>query len=114
MCFKFVIFVFFLIKFPNCNLLCRVKIKLLIIIIISIFTGTASLARGLSDYIDALANNTISETLTDRFPINVPFLSKYPDFLSLIFVLLLTGNRKFPLNMFHILYINFIKYTIYT
>ncbi|XP_022903736.1 cationic amino acid transporter 3-like [Onthophagus taurus] len=52
--------------------------------------GTASLARGLSDYIDALANNSMSTALTETFPINQSFLSKYPDFLSLGFVILLT------------------------
>lgn len=57
-----------------------------------VYLGTASLARGLSDYIDALANNAISDALTDAMPVNVNFLSKYPDFLSLAFVALLTST----------------------
>ncbi|KAK9692477.1 C-terminus of AA-permease, partial [Popillia japonica] len=52
--------------------------------------GTASLARGLSDYIDALANNTMSHALHEVMPINANFLSSYPDFLSLLFIALLT------------------------
>ncbi|KRT78979.1 Amino acid permease, partial [Oryctes borbonicus] len=59
-------------------------------LILEYVIGTASLARGLSDYIDALANNTISNTLRDVMPIDVNFLSTYPDFLSLAFVILLT------------------------
>ena len=56
------------------------------------FAGTAGLARGLSDYINALTNNTVSDVLSTQFPVNVSFLSKYPDFLAFSFLLLLTGN----------------------
>ncbi|KAI4461201.1 inner membrane transporter ygji-related [Holotrichia oblita] len=60
-------------------------------LILEYVIGTASLARGLSDYIDALANNTMSHALQGAMPINANFLSSYPDFLSLLFIALLTG-----------------------
>lgn len=58
--------------------------------------GTASVARGLSNYIDALADHKIREAFRDWMPMDVSFLSEYPDFLSFILVMLLTG--KFILN----------------
>nr|XP_022901380.1 high affinity cationic amino acid transporter 1-like [Onthophagus taurus] len=51
--------------------------------------GTAGLARGLSDYIDALTNNTISTAFRDAMPIDVEFLSSYPDFFSLAMMIIL-------------------------
>ncbi|KRT82037.1 Amino acid permease [Oryctes borbonicus] len=51
--------------------------------------GTAGLARGLSDYINALSNNVIANALRDAMPINVDFLSSYPDFLSLLIMIVL-------------------------
>ena len=47
------------------------------------------MARGLSGYLDALINNTMSHTLQEVMPINVSFLGKYPDFFSFFMVLLL-------------------------
>ncbi|CAH0554871.1 unnamed protein product [Brassicogethes aeneus] len=60
-------------------------------LILEYVIGTASVARGLSNYIDSLANHAIRDTLTEWIPMNVSFLSEYPDFLSFFFVLLLTG-----------------------
>lgn len=48
------------------------------------------MARGLSGYIDALTNKSIASSLTDVMPIEVDFLSEYPDFLSFGFVMVLT------------------------
>lgn len=47
------------------------------------------MARGMSGYIDALFNNTMSKALTEAFPINVNFLAEYPDFFSFFIVMLL-------------------------
>lgn len=60
------------------------------------------MARGLSNYIDALANKKIRDTLREWIPIDINFLSPYPDFLAFGFVLLLTG-KYFFLNLFIIL-----------
>ncbi|XP_023247415.1 cationic amino acid transporter 3 [Copidosoma floridanum] len=59
-------------------------------LILEYVIGTASMARGISSYIDVLTNNTIRNALQSSMPINVPFLSKYPDFFALAMVALLT------------------------
>ncbi|XP_017777191.1 PREDICTED: cationic amino acid transporter 2 isoform X2 [Nicrophorus vespilloides] len=59
-------------------------------LILEYVIGTASVARGLSNYIDALTNNTMKKTLTELMPINADFMSPYPDFLSFFVVMLLT------------------------
>lgn len=48
------------------------------------------MARGVSSYIDVLTNYTIERNLRSVMPINVSFLSKYPDFFALAIVILLT------------------------
>ena len=55
-----------------------------------IHIGTASMARGVSSYIDVLTNYTIERALHSAMPINVSFLSQYPDFFALGMVILLT------------------------
>lgn len=52
------------------------------------------MARGLSNYIDALADKKIRDFFTEWMPININFLAPYPDFLSFIFVSILTGEKK--------------------
>lgn len=54
--------------------------------------GTASVARGLSGYIDALTNDVIRNGTLDAIHMEVPYLASYPDFLAFGFVLLLTGK----------------------
>nr|XP_053655566.1 cationic amino acid transporter 2-like [Cherax quadricarinatus] len=53
--------------------------------------GTASVASGYSGYVDELANKSMSQALAKAMPIDVSFLSTYPDFLAfgLSFVLAL-------------------------
>lgn len=48
------------------------------------------MARGVSSYIDVLTNYTIERALHEAMPINVSFLSQYPDFFALGMVILLT------------------------
>lgn len=62
------------------------------IILIGRVTGTASVAKGLSNYIDALFDYPMKRTMMDLFPMNVSFLSAYPDFLSFSVVLLLSSE----------------------
>ncbi|EEB13784.1 Low-affinity cationic amino acid transporter, putative [Pediculus humanus corporis] len=64
-------------------------------LILEYVIGTASVAKALSVYIDALANNTMKDTLQTMFPINVSFLSSYPDFLSFFFVMIVAGLLAF-------------------
>ncbi|XP_017887715.1 cationic amino acid transporter 3 [Ceratina calcarata] len=58
-------------------------------LILEYVIGTASVARGLSNYLDALIGNAISKTLQSAMPINVSFLSEYPDFFAFGVVMLL-------------------------
>ncbi|XP_068083129.1 cationic amino acid transporter 2 isoform X1 [Anabrus simplex] len=51
--------------------------------------GTASVARGLSNYIDTLTNGTMERAMRDAIPIDIDFLSPYPDFLSFGMVMIL-------------------------
>lgn len=55
-------------------------------------TGTASVARGYSGYVDKLANNSMSEALGESMPISVDFLSDYPDFLAFGLSFILSGK----------------------
>ena len=49
------------------------------------------MARGLSDYIDSLLGNVMRDYLQSIMPINVSFLSEYPDFFAFAMVLLLVA-----------------------
>jgi cationic amino acid transporter 3 len=53
--------------------------------------GTASVARGLSGYIDALAEHKIQAGMESWARMHVDFLATYPDFLAFGFVMLLTA-----------------------
>ncbi|XP_025264770.1 cationic amino acid transporter 3 [Camponotus floridanus] len=68
-------------------------------LILEYVIGTASAARGLSNYIDVLIGNVMGNTLRSLMPINVSFLSEYPDFFAfgmvmLLVILLCIGVRE--------------------
>lgn len=52
--------------------------------------GSASVAKGISNYIDRIVDNKISEFWTDVVPINVPFFGKYADFFALGIIILVS------------------------
>jgi hypothetical protein len=54
-------------------------------------SGTASVARGLSSYIDKLIGNVMQNKMRELMPIDVDFLSSYPDLLSLAVIMILAG-----------------------
>ncbi|XP_072751687.1 cationic amino acid transporter 3 isoform X1 [Anoplolepis gracilipes] len=58
-------------------------------LILEYVIGTASVARGLSNYIDALTGNVMGNTLRSLMPIDISFLSEYPDFFAFAMVMLL-------------------------
>ncbi|KAL6436224.1 hypothetical protein ACFW04_004657 [Cataglyphis niger] len=58
-------------------------------LILEYVIGTASVARGLSNYIDALIGNVMGKTLRSLMPIDISFLSEYPDFFAFAMVMLL-------------------------
>ncbi|KAJ8966976.1 hypothetical protein NQ314_003199 [Rhamnusium bicolor] len=51
-------------------------------LILEYVIGSASVARGLSLYLDTLINNTMENTFRDIAPINIPYLSEYFDFFA--------------------------------
>ncbi|XP_011168680.1 cationic amino acid transporter 3 isoform X2 [Solenopsis invicta] len=68
-------------------------------LILEYVIGTASVARGLSNYIDALIGNVMGNALRSLMPIDISFLSEYPDFFAfamvmLLMVLLCVGVRE--------------------
>ncbi|KAJ9588241.1 hypothetical protein L9F63_018405, partial [Diploptera punctata] len=60
-------------------------------LILEYVIGTASVARGLSSYIDALIGNVMKEKMEELMPMSVDFLSSYPDFFSFVVIMLLAG-----------------------
>ncbi|XP_047533228.1 cationic amino acid transporter 3 [Vanessa atalanta] len=59
-------------------------------LILEYVIGTASVAKGMANYIDSLFNNTMAITMRKMVPINISFLANYPDFLAFGLVLLIT------------------------
>ncbi|CAH2048342.1 unnamed protein product, partial [Iphiclides podalirius] len=59
-------------------------------LILEYVIGTASVAKGMANYIDSLCNNTMATTMTAVAPINVSFLADYPDLFAFVLVLLIT------------------------
>lgn len=58
-------------------------------------SGTASVARGFSQYVNALANDSIKDALQEAVPLSPEdsnsFISTYPDFLSFGLAVVLSG-----------------------
>ncbi|XP_013183282.1 cationic amino acid transporter 2 isoform X2 [Amyelois transitella] len=52
--------------------------------------GTASVAKGMANYIDSLCNNTIRDAMLEAAPMNISFMAKYPDFFAFSLVMLIT------------------------
>jgi hypothetical protein len=50
--------------------------------------GAASVARGLSAYIDRLTDNAMGRAFNESMPMNVDFIAEYPDFFACGMVLL--------------------------
>ncbi|XP_008548797.1 cationic amino acid transporter 2 [Microplitis demolitor] len=59
-------------------------------LILEYVIATASVARGLSNYVDSLIENKMRNYFHSVMPINVSFLSEYPDFFAFTVVLLLS------------------------
>lgn len=55
-------------------------------------TGTASVAKAMSNYIDTLLGNPQMTYMTEHLPIRVSFLADYPDFAS--FFVIVVISRK--------------------
>ncbi|KAG5878362.1 hypothetical protein JTB14_008722 [Gonioctena quinquepunctata] len=66
-------------------------------LILEYVIGSASVARGMTEYFDMLLNNTLRNAFTDFAPINVPYLSEYFDFFSFGISVLLSIALAFGL-----------------
>ncbi|XP_018565577.1 high affinity cationic amino acid transporter 1 isoform X1 [Anoplophora glabripennis] len=66
-------------------------------LILEYVIGSASVARGLSLYLDTLINNTLKDTFREIAPINVPHLSQYFDFFAFGISILLATALAFGL-----------------
>lgn len=64
-------------------------------LILEYVIGTSSVARGLSGYVDSLAGNQMSKFFNSTIHFEVSFLGDYPDFFSLVIVLLITALLAF-------------------
>lgn len=64
-------------------------------LILEYVIGTSSVARGLSGYVDSLAGNEMSKFFRSLVQFEVGFLAEYPDFFSLVIVLLITALLAF-------------------
>ncbi|KAF7998621.1 hypothetical protein HCN44_011029 [Aphidius gifuensis] len=58
-------------------------------LILEYVIGTASVARGLSEYVNAMINNTMKDNHHSLMPINVPYLADYPVFFAFGVIILL-------------------------
>lgn len=58
-------------------------------------SGAASVARGLSGYLDSLIDKEMSKALRQAMPIDINFLGDYPDFFAFGMVLLLAALLAF-------------------
>ncbi|GLV35940.1 uncharacterized protein CBL_09842 [Carabus blaptoides fortunei] len=88
-------------------------------LILEYVIGSASVARGLSLYLDTLLNNTLKETFREIAPIDSTFMSQYFDFFSFGITLLLGVALAFGLkesslmnNIFTILNIAVVLFVI--
>ncbi|GBP33885.1 Cationic amino acid transporter 2 [Eumeta japonica] len=59
-------------------------------LILEYVIGTASVAKGMANYIDSLCNNTMATAMTQWAPIDISFLAGYPDFFAFLLVMLIT------------------------
>ncbi|XP_041979236.1 cationic amino acid transporter 3 [Aricia agestis] len=59
-------------------------------LILEYVIGTASVAKGMANYIDSLCNNTMAKTMTEWAPMRIGFMADYPDFFAFFLVLLIT------------------------
>lgn len=58
--------------------------------------GGASIARGMSLYIDSLTNKTMETAFRELYQIELPYLSEYFDFFAMFIVIVFSGNNNLP------------------
>lgn len=63
------------------------------IIVFFFFSGGASIAKGMSLYVDALSNKTMETTFRELYEIDSPYLSEYFDFFAMFIVIVFSGKQ---------------------
>jgi hypothetical protein len=58
--------------------------------------GAASVARGLSTYIDRLADNAMGKAFNESMHMSNDFLAEYPDFFAAAMVMLFVCEWNMP------------------
>lgn len=61
-------------------------------LILEYMIGSASVVRGLSDYVDGLFNKSMSKFFTDKAALKIDHLSEYPDFFAFLITMLFSGK----------------------
>lgn len=55
-------------------------------------TGTAAVAKAMSNYLDSLLGNPQKNFMKTYFPIHMDFLGEYPDVASFLFIMSIASN----------------------
>lgn len=64
------------------------------------YPGAASIARGLSVYVDALTNKTMEAAFRQLYEIKLEYLSEYFDFFAMFIVIVFSGKRNNSNNVY--------------
>lgn len=64
-------------------------------LILEYVIGSASVVRGLSTYVDALFNGAMKNAFQSIAPMDVSFMSTYPDFFAFAITQIFSGNNSF-------------------
>lgn len=57
--------------------------------------GSASVAKGISNYVDAIVDHRISNVFLDIVPIHVPYFGQYADFFALGIIIVISRKWNF-------------------
>ncbi|XP_077291565.1 cationic amino acid transporter slimfast [Arctopsyche grandis] len=60
-------------------------------LILEYVIGTAGVAKGMSNYIDALTGNAMKNFFLEHMPMKIGFMAEYPDFFAFFLVLVITA-----------------------
>lgn len=55
-------------------------------------TGTAAVAKAMSNYLDSLLGDPQKKFMKKHYPINADFLGEYPDVASFLFIMTIARN----------------------
>jgi len=65
---------------------------------ILIFSGTASVAKAMTNYLDSLLGYPQKNYMKKNFPMHMDFLGEYPDVVSFVFIMVISCNWNIIFN----------------